>query len=340
MQQSISTRKISSEEQKPGGLSAGTDSNGLLQRQAYIRPITASLVPPEEHTVTSLLVTLPRNISYTFAPTTPPLPRRELYDVRMQLMAEDNYPVASAWNDPITVADLFHVDIHAHVYEGGLKSWECSHDLVAYFSQEYKYSIDLAGSRVLELGCGTALPTLFLLRQMLVGGQSGEFVLADYNVDVLRLVTLPNIFLMWAAATQRLPGNMIGVCGEFATSQTLKEEFSMDLERRGIVLRFISGAWGKKMVQLLGETMFDMVIGSETIYSPTSIQDFTEVLLSSLKSNGRGLVAAKRVYFGVGGSIEEFVMTIKRHKDWGMMTVRELVEIGVGRVIVEVSKKT
>ncbi|KAF8254218.1 hypothetical protein K440DRAFT_531942 [Wilcoxina mikolae CBS 423.85] len=316
------------------------DGSQLRKQHATFRTTTASLVPPKEHTVTSLLVTLPHNISYAFAPTTPQLPRRELYDVRMQLMTEDNNPVASACNDPFTIADLVDVDIRAHVYEGGLKCWECSHDLVAYFSQEHKHSMDLAGNRVLELGCGTALPTLFLFRQMLVGGQTGEFVLADYNVDVLRLVTLPNIFLTWAVATHRLPRNMIGGSGEFAASQRLREEFLIDLESRGIVLRFISGAWGKKMVQLLGKAMFDMVIGSETIYSPTSMQDFTEVLLLSLKSNGRGLVAAKWVYFGVGGSVEEFVKTIQHHKDWGTKMVRDLVEVGVGRVILEVSKKT
>ena len=52
------------------------------------------------------------------------LPRRELFDVRVQIMAEDDNPDAS-----LDIAGLDDSDIRTNVYEGGFKSWECSFDL-------------------------------------------------------------------------------------------------------------------------------------------------------------------------------------------------------------------
>lgn len=53
------------------------------------------------------------------------LPRRELYDVRVQLIAEDE-----AANDEI-LKDISNSDIRSGVYEGGFKTWECSLDLAS-----------------------------------------------------------------------------------------------------------------------------------------------------------------------------------------------------------------
>ena len=47
--------------------------------------------------------------------------RRDLHDVRMQLLGEGN-------NDAI-VDQLDSSDIRSGVYEGGFKTWECSQDL-------------------------------------------------------------------------------------------------------------------------------------------------------------------------------------------------------------------
>jgi protein-histidine N-methyltransferase len=51
------------------------------------------------------------------------LPRRELFDVRRQLMAEDD-PQADS-----ILSGIDSSDIRTNVYEGGFKSWECSFDL-------------------------------------------------------------------------------------------------------------------------------------------------------------------------------------------------------------------
>ena len=46
-------------------------------------------------------------------------------------------------------------DLIPSVYEGGLKIWECSVDLVGYLMES---GIGFEGKRVLEIGCGAGLP--------------------------------------------------------------------------------------------------------------------------------------------------------------------------------------
>jgi hypothetical protein len=56
-----------------------------------------------------------------------------------------------------------HSDLIPGVYEGGLKTWECSIDLVQYLMHVKREFNNFAGFDVLELGCGSALPGLFCL---------------------------------------------------------------------------------------------------------------------------------------------------------------------------------
>ena len=56
------------------------------------------------------------------------LPRRELFDIRAQLMAEDT------GTDGFVLAGLSSDDITPNIYEGGFKTWECSSDLASYIS--------------------------------------------------------------------------------------------------------------------------------------------------------------------------------------------------------------
>jgi protein-histidine N-methyltransferase len=72
-----------------------------------------------------------------------------------------------------------------------------------------------------------------------------------------------------------------------------------------------------------------MVLSSEGIYSPTSLPQFTKVLVTCLR--GQALIASKKVYFGVGGGIIEFERELAKYHRQG-----EIVWEGgqVGRVIV------
>lgn len=86
--------------------------------------------------------------------STVPIPRRELWDVRVQIMAEDSLGNDETKNgndrsdrDEISVAEdgkgngkgiegLGKDDVKTGVYEGGFKSWECSVDLVRVLAAE------------------------------------------------------------------------------------------------------------------------------------------------------------------------------------------------------------
>lgn len=86
------------------------------------------------------------------------------------------------------------------MYEGGLKTWECSLDLVSvlhdrFDSKEHGSTEELHGATILDVGCGTAVPTAYLLR-LLLGQQTDKskrktrIHLLDYNLQVLQLVRL------------------------------------------------------------------------------------------------------------------------------------------------------
>ncbi len=84
-----------------------------------------------------------------------------------------------------------------------------------------------------------------------------------------------------------------------------------------------------------------LVLAAETIYSPTSLDAFAETLLALLKRvrQGRALVAAKRVYFGVGGGVDEFKEKVARGGGVvGEVRDSEILEggTGVGRCLLEV----
>lgn len=81
------------------------------------------------------LPTLPSQISYNRLSISTPksdngreitLARREIFDVRTQLMAEDSTEQDS--NEEL-IAGLEEGDLKPNVYEGGFKTWECALDL-------------------------------------------------------------------------------------------------------------------------------------------------------------------------------------------------------------------
>ena len=85
------------------------------------------LLAPQYHSLSSLLLLLPSKIAYSTLTIklddgeAVRIPRRELWDVRVQLMAED---------DEEGLGALGKDDVKTGVYEGGFKSWESSVDLV------------------------------------------------------------------------------------------------------------------------------------------------------------------------------------------------------------------
>lgn len=69
---------------------------------------------------------------------------------------------------------------------------------------------------------------------------------------------------------------------------------------------------------------FDLLLSSDTIYSSSSIPPLFHLLRNLLSQNGCALIAAKRFYFGVGGSTAEFIQYSKRWKDMECEVVKVL----------------
>ena len=202
------------------------------------------------------------------------------------------------------------------------------------------------------MGAGTALPTLvfldFFLKQRTPSWRAVHLSVADYNLSVLENATLPNLLLTWyfvSSITVPEP------TGDLEITSDLLSRFVTDLSDKAICVRGISGAWSEAFADLLVqsdhcrrprriETVF---LASETIYSPNSMHAFARVLLKALESaeetraHARALIAAKKIYFGVGGGVDEF-LTILGELGGKGTTAWESKDEGVGRVVVEVRR--
>ena len=170
------------------------------------------------------------------------------------------------------------------------------------------------------------------------------FTLADYNEEVLRLVTLPNMLLTWAASTDSLEPSDGDNQGDLEITPTLLEQFKADLSSKNITLNFLSGPWSSTLADLIPQSAPDLglvILAAETIYSPASTIAFVDLLGILLKrvKMAKAMIGAKRMYFGVGGSVDGLkaacrekgavAYEIENHGVSGM-------DGGIGRALIEV----
>ncbi|ODA76771.1 hypothetical protein RJ55_08042 [Drechmeria coniospora] len=315
-------------------------------------------LPPRHHPLTELLSLLPSKIAFNRLEVDLDdgsvlfVPRRELWDVRVQLMAEEEGDVHRE--------GLGEHDVKTGIYEGGFKSWESSVDLIKVLASENLQS-SLYGrpSRIIELGCGTALPSIAVFQRAMAlqssQAQPLTFVMADYNPSVLQLITLPNFLLAWAFQHQQSHATLedaFSLDEELEITPELLEAFKLYLLERKIQLSFISGGWCKEFIQLLyslpastttaevsKSTPVTLILGAETIYSPFALQAFTETVFAllsheqmALSAEASAFVAAKRLYFGVGGSLDDFVE--RARGKGGIITWKREETAGVARGVV------
>ncbi|KAA1476118.1 hypothetical protein DENSPDRAFT_784541 [Dentipellis sp. KUC8613] len=349
--------------------------------------------PFAEVPLQTLVHALPDNISYSpvgillsSGKPAVSLARRDLFDARLQLIAADEREGALEFIE--TPSDLV-----PWVYEGGLKTWECSIDLADYLDtlMGERGGEWVKGKAILELGCGTAVPSIFLLHRLFAAlaadpSQSPKDThvhLQDYNRSVLELITLPNIILAWymsplsaayrASApppaseppTSATAGNDDAdasveadpsVAGELDFSPSLRAAFQASLAEHHIHLRFFTGAWDGFSVDKTLEPgkHYDVVLTSETIYRSESLPALLHVLRQASCGAGEEdiaaraanlsleggpyvcLVAAKVLYFGVGGGVEEFVDAVQVGGKGSVETVWER-KVGVGRKVMKVT---
>jgi len=204
------------------------------------------------------------------------------------------------YSGDLTPALTDSTDLVSGVYEGGLKIWECSEDLLEFLHSSK--SGKLAGLKVLELGCGAALPGIYCFKE----GASVWF--NDYNEDVINEVTIPNMLL------------------------NVPEEASET--------RFFSGDWGdfgnileKELKK--EEDKFDLILTSETIYNIENQEKLVNIFRNFTKVGGEILVAAKTFYFGVGGGVRQFEELLKR-SGLRVQTAKKY-EDGVKREILQIT---
>lgn len=200
----------------------------------------------------------------------------------------------------------------------------------------------------IQLGCGTALPTLTLFAHCLTNSIPQSFTLQDYNSSVLRLATLPNLLLTWATTTSppliSPPTESSQTSGDIELTPEILSAFRAALTENQITLKFISGSWSAELAALIPSSAPDMgtlVLGAETIYSPAATDAFVEILMILLRrvKMAKAMVAAKKFYFGVGGSVDGLkeacatkgavAYEIENHGVPGL-------EAGVGRSLIEV----
>ena len=336
---------------------------GVLRRApSSAFPISGQpLLPPQSHDLETMLQALPSKVAYSTLIVKLDdgkeisIPRRELWDVRVQLMAEE---------DDEGLGNLGKDDVKTGVYEGGFKSWESSIDLVKVLHGRKDEVLEYPG-RFLEvgffdacmplertdksqLGCGTALPSLAVFQWLLETSEERhdgilDLGLADYNPTVLQLVTLPNALLSWAQVTRKEAWEPEG---ELEIDADLLQAFNSSLKSHDVKLSFFSGAWSSEFARVviqttgLGPAQLT-ILSAETIYSPAALKSFADTLLSLLNGMPEGrktaLIAAKKVYFGVGGSIEDFCDAV-RAEGAGVQQIREESD-GVRRAVVEVKAK-
>lgn len=177
-------------------------------------------------------------------------------------------------------------------------------------------------------------------------------------------MTLPNVLLTWALhcapeAFSPSPPSISEDCevvengeGELEITPALLKSFTASIASQKLELTFLSGPWSPKLNDAvpIEHSKRLAILAAETIYQPTSLPAFVDTVVNLLNvvDNGFALVAAKKVYFGVGGSVEDFVTAAARRNldvvsvDHGSKSIGydSATGGGVARWIGKVTKRT
>ena len=132
---------------------------------------------------------------------------------------------------------------------------------------------------------------------------------------------------------------------ELNISEQLKDAFQQSLMTYGVHLRLFSGSWDTFDLRKSGGS-YNLVLTSETIYRMESVPSLVAVMRGACNAedpadvdNYLCLVAAKVLYFGVGGGVAEFVRCVRDQDEGGMVeTVWERIS-GVERRVMNVRWK-
>lgn len=199
-------------------------------------------------------------------------------------------------------------DLISGVYEGGLKVWECTYDLLELIEKDGE---TFGGKAVLDLGCGAGLLGILALRR---GARQVHF--QDYNSTVIEQLTVPNVILNCQEEDE----------GESEDDEEGKGKGKIQAEdgipppkKRAVrdqskhllqaKCRFFSGDWSTFIALVTNELpqpKYDIIFTSETIYNTAYYPSLHETLHKLLAPGGLVYLATKSHYFGVGGGLHLF----------------------------------
>ncbi|XP_071421962.1 histidine protein methyltransferase 1 homolog [Pithys albifrons albifrons] len=221
-----------------------------------------------------------------------------------------------------------HSDLIPGVYEGGLKIWECTFDLMNYFSEA---KIEFSNKTVLDLGCGAGLLGIVALK-----GKAEKVHFQDYNSTVIEEITLPNVV---ANCINEGSSKEDRKASKPPAKRPKKGEGSPEGLNK---CRLFSGEWSEVSQLLLSGnkpfSKYDIILTSETIYNPDYYSALHDTLAQLLDKNGRVYLASKVHYFGVGGGIYLFEKLIEERNVFKSRIVKTIDE-GLQRCIMEMAFK-
>ncbi|TRZ03640.1 hypothetical protein DNTS_008601 [Danionella cerebrum] len=213
-----------------------------------------------------------------------------------------------------------HSDLISGVYEGGLKIWECTYDLLNYIDDE---GVTFKGKRVLDLGCGAGLLGILALKN---GATRVDF--QDYNSTVIEQLTLPNVFLNCDEEDNNSPPPSKRKA--FCTSPTIPDHCG-----------FFSGDWGSFLPFMKNKTpepKYDIIFTSETIYNTDYYASLHCVFSDLLDESGIVYLATKSHYFGVGGGLHLFEKFVDQENLFKIKNLKEINQ-GLKRHVVSLTFK-
>lgn len=215
-------------------------------------------------------------------------------------------------------------DLITGVYEGGLKIWECTYDLLEYIDDEGE---TFTGKRVLDLGCGAGLLGILALKR---GAIKVDF--QDYNSTVIEQLTVPNVFLNCEDDDETEEQNSSPPSKRKALNASQKL-----LDRCG----FFSGDWNSFLTLMQNKTSspkYDIIFTSETIYNTDYYSSLHSVFCGLLAEDGIVYLATKSHYFGVGGGLLLFEKFVEQNKVFQTKYLKD-VEQGLKRHVVSLTFK-
>nr|XP_006011932.1 PREDICTED: histidine protein methyltransferase 1 homolog [Latimeria chalumnae] len=227
----------------------------------------------------------------------------------------------------VSAAVAARCDLLSGAYEGGLKIWECTFDLLTYLQAA---GVELAEKRVLDLGCGAGLLGILALKK-----NAKVVHFQDYNRTVIEAITIPNVLINCEEEEDEENEDCIEPCHKKRKESEVKEQC---LQHR---CRFFSGEWSNFLQLLLNgddPPKYDIILTSETIYNTVYYSSLHDVLCNLLDEKGRVYLASKIHYFGVGGGVQLFETFVDQRNVFSTKTAK-VTDQGLKRFIIEMTFK-